>query len=253
MTVISLQSGSAGNCVYVESGTTSVLVDAGVSGVEVKRRLAAYGRDVRAVRAVVITHDHADHVSSAGVLGRAFRIPVYLTHGTYESARRRFRLDRIPRLHPIVSGAEISVDGITIQTVPTPHDGSDCIGVVVRDRRRCVGVLTDLGHVFPGLAEVVRGLDAAVLESNYDHDMLENGSYPRWLKARIRGPGGHISNTEAASLLAGATGMQWACLAHLSEENNRPHLALAAHRQVLPAGFPLYVASRHSPVFLPPL
>lgn len=253
MTIISLQSGSAGNCVYLESGGTSVLVDAGISGFEVRKRLAAWGRDVRAVKAVVITHGHADHVSSAGVLGRVLRIPVYLTHGTYEAARRRFRLDRIPRLHTFPSGDVLSVDGLSIQTVPTPHDGSDCVGVVVRDGRRSVGVLTDLGHVFAGLRDIVRGLDAVILESNYDHDMLENGGYPRWLKARIRGPGGHLSNTEAAGLLAATTRMEWACLAHLSEENNRPELALAAHREVVPPGLPLYVASRREAVYLPPL
>ena len=253
MTVISLQSGSSGNATYLESEGAGVLVDAGIPGSQVRARLAAYGRELTSVRAVVITHDHADHISSVGVLGRRFGIPVYLTEGSYRAARRRFRLDRIPGLHRFRAGDEIRVQGLTIRTVPTPHDGAEGVGVVVRDHRRSVGVLTDLGHVFRGLREIVRGLDAVLLESNYDLEMLECGDYPGWLKARIRGPGGHISNDEAADLLASARGLEWACLAHLSEENNRPDLALAASRVRLPERMPLFVASRTSAMILPAL
>lgn len=253
MTVISLQSGSNGNCTYLESGGTAILVDAGIAAREVRNRLGAAGCDVGGVRAIVISHDHADHIRTVSVLARALRVPVHLSVGTFKAARGRFRLDRIRDVRLFLSGETLRVDGLRIDTVPTPHDGADGVGLVVRDGRLSVGVLTDLGHVFSGLPELVGGLDALLVESNYDPDLLESGTYPRWLKARIRGPGGHLSNAESAGLLRRGRRLQWACLGHLSEENNRPDLALAAHRAVVPAALPLYVASRYGATPLPAL
>jgi len=118
---------------------------------------------------------------------------------------------------------------------------------VVDDGKHRLGILTDLGHVFTGLADVIASLDAVLLESNYDPDMLANGSYPQWLKERIAGPGGHISNFEAAELLSTAASkqMKWACLGHLSQDTNTPELALATHRRILGDRLPLFVATRY--------
>ena len=111
-----------------------------------------------------------------------------------------------------------------METIPTPHDGVDGVVFVVDDGKHRLGILTDLGHVFADLEAVIGSLDAVLLESNYDPDMLANGPYPEWLKERIEGPGGHISNLEAAELLlkAASKRMKWACLAHLSHDNNTP-------------------------------
>ncbi len=118
---------------------------------------------------------------------------------------------------------------------------------VVDDGKHRLGILTDLGHVFDGLADVIASLDAVLLESNYDPDMLANGSYPDWLKERISGPAGHISNFEAAELLLAAASkrMKWACLGHLSQDNNTPKLALETHRKILGDRLPLFVATRY--------
>ncbi len=134
-----------------------------------------------------------------------------------------------------------------METIPTPHDAEDGVVFVVDDGKHRLGILTDLGHVFAGLGEVVASLDAVLLESNYDPEMLANGPYSDWLKKRIAGPAGHISNFEAAELLnmAASKRMKWACLGHLSQDNNTPKLALATHRRILGDRLPLFVATRY--------
>ena len=139
--------------------------------------------------------------------------------------------------------------GVAVETVSTPHDGVDGVVYVVDDGKHRLGVLTDLGHVFGELEAVIASLDAVLLESNYDPDMLAGGHYPEWLKERIEGPAGHIANHEAADLLrvAAPRQMKWACLAHLSHDNNTPELALETHRRVLGNGLPLFAATRYEP------
>ena len=145
------------------------------------------------------------------------------------------------------AGQLLAIERLRIETLPTPHDGADGAAFVVDDGRVRLGVLTDLGHPFAGLAETLASLDGVFLESNYEPDMLEHGPYPAHLKRRIRGPGGHLSNPEAAELLqqTAAERLRWACLAHLSEQNNQPDVALHTHRQVLGRRLPLLVASRY--------
>jgi phosphoribosyl 1,2-cyclic phosphodiesterase len=246
MQVISLQSGSNGNCIYVEAGEVRLLFDAGISASEVQERLAVHGRDATAVDAVLISHDHIDHCRSMGILNRTFGLPIYITAKTYEAAKR-FALGEINDLRHFVAGETVQFGKVTVETISTPHDGVDGVVFVVDDSRHRLGILTDLGHVFTGLGDVIASLDAVLLESNYDPDMLANGSYPDWLKERIAGPGGHISNVEAAELLntAASKRMKWACLGHLSQDTNTPELALATHRRILGDRLPLFVATRY--------
>ena len=147
------------------------------------------------------------------------------------------------------AGETLRFGKVVVETIPTPHDGVDGVVFVVDDGKHRLGILTDLGHVFSDLADVIGSLDAVLLESNYDPDMLANGAYPDWLKERIEGPGGHISNFEAAELLRAAASkrMKWACLAHLSHDNNTPDLALETHREILGDRLPLFVATRYEP------
>jgi phosphoribosyl 1,2-cyclic phosphodiesterase len=247
MLAISLQSGSNGNCIYVEAGGVRLLFDAGISGKRAQERLAERGRDVRSVDAVVISHDHADHTRSMGIYQRKFGLPVYVTAHTFEAARAKYPLGRIDDARHFKAGTTLQFGDVSVETVPTPHDGADGVVFIVDDGRHRLGVLTDLGHVFGGLDELIRSLDAVFLESNYDPQMLADGPYPPFLKRRIRGPQGHISNVEAAELLhaAASTRMQWACLAHLSEQNNTPDLALGTHREILSDGLPVHLASRY--------
>ena len=246
MQVISLQSGSNGNCIYVESGDVRLLFDAGISGRQIQQRLARHGRDVGGVHAVVISHDHVDHSRSLGILQRKFRLPVYVTEKTLTGGQSRAALGEIDEVRHFHARATLRFGHVAVETIPTPHDGADGVAFVVDDGKCRLGILTDLGHVFGELEAVIRSLDAVLLESNYDPAMLADGPYPPWLQQRIRGPGGHLSNVEAAELLLAAASprMKWTCLAHLSHNNNTPELALRTHRQVLGRRLPLSVATR---------
>ena len=244
MKIISLQSGSNGNCIYVETGGVKLLFDAGLSGIQVKERLALHGRDVEAVDAVLISHDHVDHSRSMGILHRKFGLPIYATAKTYETASR-YNLGTIQDLRHFQSRETLRFGKVVVETIPTPHDAADGVVFVVDDGKHRLGILTDLGHVFNGLNDVIASLDAVLLESNYDPEMLANGTYPEWLKERIAGPAGHISNVEAAELLAASKRMKWACLGHLSQDNNTLDLALATHRKILGDRLPIFVATRY--------
>lgn len=247
MRVIPLQSGSAGNCIYIESSGVSLLIDAGISGKRAKERLAACGRDIARVDALIVSHDHADHVSCAGIFHRKFGMPLYISEKTLRAARASRDQGTLREVRHFRPGDAFRIGALTVETIPTPHDGADGSAFVIDDGAVRLGIFTDLGHVFGALERALSSVDAALLESNYDPAMLEDGSYPAALKKRIRGKGGHLSNLEAAELAAAHGGrLAWLCLAHLSGENNTPALALRAHREVLGAGFSLHVADRYA-------
>ncbi|MEW6365541.1 MAG: MBL fold metallo-hydrolase [Acidobacteriota bacterium] len=250
MVAIALQSGSSGNCIYVEAAGTRLLVDAGISGRQAEQRLSMHGRSIHDVDALLITHDHADHASRLGVFQRKFGLPVFLTRATLHAASERCALGQVDRVQFFRAGQALQFGSVRVETVPTPHDGADGVACVIEACGKRLGILTDLGHVFYELPGVVSSLDAVFIESNYDPEMLERGSYPDWLKRRIVGPRGHISNIEAAELLRSSAGrrMKWACLSHLSGENNEPSVAMDEHRSVLGSPFPIYVASRYEAV-----
>lgn len=247
MNVIALQSGSSGNCFYVESRGVQLLFDAGITGKQAQQRLALRGREISGADALIISHDHVDHVKYAGIYQRKFGVPLHVTSMTYQVSRTKFNLGPIDTLSYFESGSTLEFNDLTVETIPTAHDGTDGVAFVVDDGQYRLGILTDLGHVFAGLEETVHSLDAVLLESNYDVQMLTNGPYPRHLQDRIRGPGGHLSNSEAAELLRAAAHprLQWVCLIHLSEQNNSPAVALETHRQVNGDRFVLHVAGRH--------
>ena len=248
MRVISLQSGSNGNGIYVEADGVRLLFDAGISGKRAKERLAAHGREITEVDALVVSHDHSDHVRSMGILQRKFGLPVYATERTFAAASRRCGLGIVHDVRHFAAGETLRFGPVSVETLPTRHDGVEGVAFIVDDGQRRVGVMTDLGHVFDGLEDALRSLDAVLLESNYDPLMLASGPYPPGLKRRIRGPGGHLSNQEAAELLLRTSGerLQWACLGHLSEQNNTPEKAMATHREILRDRLPLRLASRYS-------
>ncbi len=250
MWMVALQSGSNGNCIYVEAGGVRLVIDAGISGRLAAERLAACGLDAHGADGLLVSHDHIDHSRTAGVFHRKFGVPVFATAKTLVAASRHTNLGRVERVERFAAGDRLRFGPVTVETVPTAHDGVDGVGFVIEHAGRRLGVLTDLGHVFDGLADVVSSLDGALIESNYDPGMLAAGPYPAFLKRRIAGPAGHLSNPEAAALVAGAAArgrLGWACLGHLSEENNTPGLALETARKAVGPGFPLHLAGRHGP------
>ena len=246
MIAIALQSGSSGNSIYIESCSTGLLFDAGISGIEAERRLAAHGRDIRKIAAVILSHDHSDHVRYAGIYQRKYGLPLFFTKGTLHAAEAKMDLGKLNKVTFFSSGDMLRFGDVSVMTVPTPHDGKDGSAFIVSANQKKLGILTDLGHVFDGLPHLIAGLDAVFIESNYDSEMLANGPYPYHLRKRIHGPGGHISNIEAATLLLSGKRLKWACLAHLSGQNNDPKLALETHRSIIGEAFPVFTASRYS-------
>jgi phosphoribosyl 1,2-cyclic phosphodiesterase len=247
MRAISLQSGSNGNCIYVEADGVRLLFDAGISGIQAEKRLASHGLDIRDIDALIISHDHADHIRCAGIYQRKYGLPLYVTDRTLEAALLSHPLGRLQKVHNFISGETVFFGEVTVETMPTRHDGEDGSAFVIAHGGKRLGIFTDLGHVFSGLEEAVCSLDAVFLESNYDPRMLSEGPYPAFLKRRIEGAGGHLSNIEAAELLSSAgKKLRWACLAHLSEQNNHPEVAMKTHRAVNPH-IALHTAGRYRP------
>ena len=249
MISFSLNSGSNGNCIYVESGGTGLLFDAGISGKRTAERLAAHGRDIRDVAAVLISHDHADHIRCAGILARKFGLAVHMTRRTHRAGRQWCGVGEIPDLHFFEPGEAMRFGPLTVRTVQTPHDAADPVLFAIDAEGRRLGILTDVGCVFDGLGALVRTLDAVFLESNYDPGMLARGPYPRAVKRRIVSDRGHLSNIEAAELIASrADGkLQWVALAHLSEVNNTPALAVRTHLRIAGRARAVHVAGRSGP------
>ena len=246
MKLISLQSGSNGNCIYVEAAGVRLLFDAGISGLSAERRLAAHSIDIREVDALLISHDHTDHISHSGIFQRKYGMPVHVTKRTLAAALERKKLGKLHTVCHFRPGGVLDFGRVRVETVPTTHDATEGVGFVVDDGRRRLGILTDLGHVFEGLTDTVSTLDALFIESNYDPGMLACGPYPAYLKDRIAGSSGHISNSECARLIKEHGGaLRWACLGHLSEQNNTPELTRRTHREILERSFPLHIASRY--------
>jgi phosphoribosyl 1,2-cyclic phosphodiesterase len=245
---IALQSGSNGNCIYVEAGGVKLLFDAGINGKQAETRLAAHGRDIREIDALIISHDHGDHIRHAGVYQRKFGLPLYVTQKTYDVAVKRHPLGRLADVRFFSSDGIFQFGGVSVEAISTPHDASDGAAFVISSGRKRLGIMTDLGHIFDGLPEALESLDAVFLESNYDPEMLETGLYPAFLKKRIKGPQGHLSNIEAAELLKATSvpRLKWACLSHLSEQNNSAALALKTHRDILKHDLALHVADRYT-------
>lgn len=244
-------SGSSGNCAYAECPEGALLIDAGISGRRIATQIADVGGGIERVVGLVVTHGHVDHARSAGVLARRHGIELYMTQGTYDAARSGLGEEQPVLFQP---GAELSIGGFTVHTLATPHDARGSVAVVLERAGLRAGVLTDLGHPFEELGRVMTGLDAVVLEANYDPAMLEEGSYPARLKRRIRSPRGHLANEQAAELLRlhGSDRLQAVLLAHLSENNNEPGLALEtvralAQSRLRSSGAWLDAAPRHAP------
>ncbi len=245
MITFSLQSGSNGNAIYVEAGDVRLIFDAGISGRSAAARAARHGRSLHDCDALIISHNHSDHTRCAGIFHRKFGLPIYVSPRVWRAIRPN--AGAVTDIRPYEPGRPLVFDGVTVHTIRTPHDGIDPVCFVVEHDGRRLGILTDLGRPFPALRDILGEVDAAYLESNYDPEMLALGSYPERLKRRIAGNGGHLSNAESADLAdtCACPRLQWLAVAHLSEQNNRPDLALDSHRSRIGSMFPVHLASRY--------
>ena len=224
-----LASGSKGNCLYLETDSCRLLIDAGLSGREAIARLSSIGVDADTLDGILITHEHSDHIRGVGALARRLKIPVLVGSRTHDAARHVFGKIDLREFDP---GTSFTFKGLAIDPFPITHDACDPVGFRIEGSEGCIGFATDLGIATRLTQEKLKGCRALVLEFNHDEEMLQNGPYPWHLKQRIRSRHGHLSNTEGARLLEELLhpGLEGVFLSHLSEVNNDPALAMkAAH------------------------
>jgi len=231
LAVTILGSGSAGNCALVETPACRLLVDGGLSARQIGARLLAASIDPAAIDAILITHEHIDHIGGLDIFCKKFRTPVYCNALTAEVIRRTGG-EAFPKdFRLFQTGSEFVVGDITVQTFSVPHDAADPIGMVLHHGRAALGFCTDLGFATKLVHERLRNADTVVIETNHDEKLLQEDSRRPWpVKQRIMSRHGHLSNTAAAELLASLAGhgLRRAILGHLSRDCNTPALALAA-------------------------
>ncbi|HLU61280.1 MAG TPA: MBL fold metallo-hydrolase [Gammaproteobacteria bacterium] len=221
-----LGSGSGGNCSLVRHGRTCLMVDNGFSVAETEKRLARLRTEPESVSAILVTHEHGDHISGVARFAARYDIPVWMTPGCYAFAQHK----GLPNAGLLMLSEPLVIGDLEVLPVAVPHDSREPAQYVFSDGARRFGLLTDLGRITPHVIECYSGLDALMLEANHDSEMLANGPYPHRLKRRVAGNYGHLSNGQAADLLAAAdvSRLQHIVAAHLSEHNNRPELARRA-------------------------
>jgi phosphoribosyl 1,2-cyclic phosphodiesterase len=235
-----LASGSRGNCAMVQSSATRILVDAGISCRETFKRMKAAGDDPHSLSAIVITHEHSDHVDGLLVLAKKLKVPVYMTGATHHAWSRAVRdakgeRPQISRLEIFSSGRRFQIGDIEVMPFTIPHDAADPVGFTFRSEGVKVGFATDLGYVPPSICDQLRSCDVLVLESNHDVEMLRVGPYPWSVKQRVASRVGHLSNDCLAQFLHKDYDghAAYIVLAHLSEQNNHPELARVAAERAL--------------------
>jgi phosphoribosyl 1,2-cyclic phosphodiesterase len=231
MRFASLGSGSRGNGTLVEQGDTCVLVDCGFSVRETERRLARLGMNAEQLAAVLVTHEHGDHISGVGALARKYGLPVWATRGTVAADR----LGDGVEVQIFCSHSVFTVDALEVRPFPVPHDAREPSQFVFSNGDRRLGLLTDVGSYTPHIKECLSRCEALILECNHDRTLLENGEYPFSLKQRVGGDLGHLSNAQAAEILnrLDNTRLGQLVAAHLSEKHNTAELARQALSEAL--------------------
>ncbi len=242
MTVTTLASGSSGNCVLVEQGSTRLLVDCGISCKRIKCALADLGLRPDDLSAILITHEHTDHIAGLATLFKHYQLPVYCSRGTGRQLCYRIAfLEEV--LVSFVPGEGFAIGEISVGSFATPHDAAESVGYTFTAQGRKAALVTDLGAVTDVVEHAVAGSHLLIAEANHDPDWVREGPYPYSLKQRVLGPQGHLSNWDCAGLCA-RCGAETVVLAHLSAENNSPSRALETVREVLGGTVTVEVAPR---------
>ena len=255
MRLIILGSGSSGNALYIESGDTSVLVDVGLSAKETARRMTEAGLNPTRLNAIVVTHEHSDHIKGVRVMSKTAGVPVFISEATRAESQFPGGGDGIRFGEVICSSQPFQVGSLDFHPFTIPHDGIDTFAFTVESERVKLGIVTDLGYITNLVAERLRGSHLVMIESNHDRDMLKVGPYPWPLKQRIASNTGHLSNDETARWLREDFDgrAQYIVLAHLSRQCNHPELARLSAIQALESHGPLFYpdAERRVKVALP--
>ena len=246
MRLCSIASGSSGNCIYVGSDHTHLMVDAGISGKRIEQGLNSLELSAKDMDGILITHEHVDHVKGLGVMARKYALPIYATKGTLDEIRRMGSLGVIPdelyrEIHP---DEPFAVRDLTVKPMHISHDAADPVAYRVEGEGKSAGIVTDLGKYDDYIVDKIQGLDVLLLEANHDIHMLEVGSYPYPLKRKILGDRGHLSNELSGKLLCRVLHdrMKAVFLGHLSKENNYEELAYETVRLEINLGDTKYQA-----------
>ena len=242
VSVTMLASGSRGNCAVVASTSTKILVDAGISCRETFKRMKALGDDARSLSAILITHEHSDHIYGLAVLAKKLRIPIFMTGATHQAWSRAMRDDKgvrpkLEKFERFESGHSFQVGDIAVKPFTIPHDAADPVGFTFRAEGIKVGVATDLGYLPVSVRDHLRGCDVLIMESNHDLEMLRGGPYPWSVKQRVMSRVGHLSNEALADFFTNDydNNATFIVLAHLSEQNNHPAIARRGAERALSA------------------
>lgn len=232
-----LASGSSGNCLLMTDGATHILVDAGISARRICTALKSLGIEPQTLSGILVTHEHSDHIAGLTTLTKQLGLPVYASRAAGRQIAYRIAFIE-GHLHTFQPGDGFEVGGFAVESFPTPHDTDESVGYGVTAHGRKAAVATDLGEVTDAVRQGVRGADLLVCEANHDVEMVRSGSYPYYLKARILGDHGHLSNEDGGALAREAVegGARKIVLAHLSAENNSPGRAYNAVHTCLSAG-----------------
>jgi phosphoribosyl 1,2-cyclic phosphodiesterase len=232
VSVSMLASGSRGNCCVVASARTRLLIDAGISCRETFKRLRSLGEDPHALSAILITHEHSDHVHGLAMLARKLHVPVFMTGSTHSAWARAMRDEtgerpKLEKLERFASGQRFQVGDIEVLPFTIPHDAADPVGFTFRIEGAKVSIATDLGYLPANVRDHLRRSDILVMESNHDVEMLRVGPYPWSVKQRVASNVGHLSNEKLAHFFANDydNSAAFVVLAHLSEQNNHPEIA----------------------------
>lgn len=229
MRLCSIASGSSGNCIYAGSDSTHILVDVGISGKKAEEGLRALDLTMRDIDGILITHEHADHIAGLGVLARKYETPIYATEGTIEAILSTASVGKIPKelFHPVYADEKLIIKDLVCNPFSISHDAAQPVAYRISHGKKKVGIVTDLGNYNDYTVESLKGMNALVLEANHDVNMLQVGPYPYYLKQRILGDKGHLSNERAGQLLCRLLHphLQMVVLGHLSKDNNLPELA----------------------------
>lgn len=249
---ISLASGSSGNCYYLNADGYGIIIDLGISLRNFKRLFSNYGQNIAQIKAILVTHDHTDHVKAVGALSREFHIPVYTSQKVHDSImQNHFVSKKIPFAlqHVVEIGNAFELGPFNITSFHVPHDSADNNGYLIHVHGKCFVLLTDIGHYTDEMRDFIHSANYLVIESNYDTEMLAVSRYPKRLQNRISGGNGHISNAQTAEFLSENLNSElieriWLC--HLSAENNIPSIAYKTCSEALQkAGFTLEGDSRN--------
>jgi phosphoribosyl 1,2-cyclic phosphodiesterase len=257
ITITPLFSGSSGNAILVSTANTYVLVDAGMNCKKIVEALNMVRINPFDLTAILITHDHSDHISGLDVFTRKFSIPIYATRPTWKGIHSAEKKPHLPSLdNEIVPEETVTIGDFEVTAFDTPHDTSGSCGYCFSSGSKRAAIATDIGYMTPLIFEHLSGCDGILLEANYDKDMLWNGEYPYYLKKRIDGEYGHLCNDDCARTVAQLCrkGTRHFILGHLSKENNLPQVAertvlraLEAEDLVRDRDFTLKIANRYTP------